>query len=358
MKITAFALLISGVFSSAIIPFAGATAEDRFSNHTQGRWSAPGSAPAYAYSQTRGMPESRPNGSPYRFRPLSKGDAHAAAVQAYPDRAQVAGVAPNAWQGYPGVGQGSRFSGQSPNRYRFRPVQNPPQQPSGASARVTYRPANLEIPNHYVYRPLNPVRRAQPQVYSRPQPPVLPQPQAYAYAPAYPTGFAPHYVNQPRPMRPPQPRARYVYGNDQSPGVRFRPVAPAHGVRFQERPSWSYPRYAANRWMDRPRFRPSPQFDRPHYRRPFPPGPESYYRYPPVSAYPAVADTWQPPAWGQFRGAYPGSYPAWYGAPGRFAGNSRYGVDWYDGRSDGEGAWYKLAEQQEWPRVSHNWPGE
>jgi hypothetical protein len=65
------------------------------------------------------------------------------------------------------------------------------------------------------------------------------------------------------------------------------------------------------------------------------------------------------PGWGYQYGMRPGTYPRMATPyPGmqqailRAEIPNRYGVDWYDGQADGEGAWYKLAGQGEWPRVS------
>jgi hypothetical protein len=49
-------------------------------------------------------------------------------------------------------------------------------------------------------------------------------------------------------------------------------------------------------------------------------------------------------------------YPGMQYAMQRPYAPNRYGVNWYDGHGDGEGAWYQLAGQQAWPRVSQYLP--
>jgi hypothetical protein len=96
--------------------------------------------------------------------------------------------------------------------------------------------------------------------------------------------------------------------------------------------------------------------------------PYSRYRFRPLNR-PGLGDHPYPvpyyqrsrPGWGPYNAAMP---PGWQpymamrsqGAP--WPGMNRHGVDWYDGMGDGEGAWYKFAGQQEWPRVTQHLPDD
>lgn len=228
-------------------------------------------------------------------------------------------------------------------RYRFRPWQEGGnlQRP----ARMRYLPP-VTIADHYRFRPLNPVKRRPPESWQAyRQPPTPPMPPAWGrpvyggFAPAMPgtrwsgrplyAGYAPggpawhgEAVARPVPRREiRRPIAPPRFTQQPYPGWRFRPLAPGPAV-----PPGRYVRF-------NPRERGTP---------PFPygaPGPLWYAgRVPPM------------PAGWNYRAPVQTAYRP-LRAPLRA---NRYGVDWYDGRGDGEGAWYRLAAEP-WPAVSQRW---
>lgn len=251
--------------------------------------------------------------------------------------------------GYPGQG--------TDNRYRFRPMEAA--QKRSAPLRWTYRPAQIEIPNHYVYRPLN-ARQARASVTqqrrSRPVPPGLGD---YAYNTRAPRFYPYGRFGAPTPGSIPPYFAPYRYPSAQNPAWTARPglTYPGYGNDVAAYPvprRAAVPRYSANMPYSGYRFRPRGQSGPQRYRyrdqraryavNPYAP-PPNHPRYMPGQAY----------AYGRYRGWSP---PVGLPAPGmeqamwRPVVPNRYGIDWYDGQADGEGAWYKLAEQREWPRVS------
>lgn len=328
-----------------------------------GQDSAPGSGNAYLGPPGAVLPPAhRPRVGnylhgemPYRFRPWEGGgngydQSRRAALPKQPFWRPAKAAA---FAGYPRQG--------IDGRYRFRPMET--RNNSDVPMRWTYRPSQIEIPNNYVYRPLK-SRQVRHSIDQRRVPvPVPPAMVAYGYNPRDPMfspygyfgvpgpgmyapgfdpfghmgGYNPAWSAGPNLAHPgyragiagyPVPRGavapRYTADMPAS-GYRFRPLIQPGTQRSRYRGQWA--RYAAN----------------PYVAAPIPPGymparPYPYGRYrhqmpPPISPAAVTAQAmWRP--------VMP----------------NRYGVDWYDGRADGEGAWYKLAEQQEWPRVSQYEP--
>lgn len=368
MKIAAFALLLSGVITTTMVPFASATAGGNYApGQNQGYWPAYGGTSSYKPSRYapnqrvgqgqmgQGWPAS---GTPsnYRFRPWSGKTQPAWRAPANPAWRQppvamnhpAAQISPARYAHSPQM--------QTPNRYRFRPLPQGGQQPHFAAPEVAYRPSNIKIPDHYVYRPLNPVKKVQrhPSPYHY-TPTYSPAP-AYGFAPPAPMRFSAPVPNRSVPMARSLPGPRYAYGGQPYPDFRFRPTSRAYGPPGYPVAGSNMnraPRYAA-RWPERPRFRPAPRFrpTAPVYADPF-------YGYPPGYAHPAMAYNWPSERWGRYRPSYPQPNPSsWQAAPDTYDDIADRRVDWYDGRADGEGAWYKLTQQQDWPRVSHNWREE
>lgn len=239
-------------------------------------------------------------------------------------------------------------------KYRSQDVQQQMDNP----LKWTYRPAQLQIPNHYVYRPLRVVKQQQQPSQQRMQPlsrQILP---AYNYAPGDPAiygraGYRPHYVEQNLPSK------RYVYGNNSYAQVWPQYTAPSMPSTGYSVP-WTSPvsRYTGRAGFNRPRFRPlitsgSVSYHHPGQRNRFV---QNFYPAPP--GYPVVDNRWRYPI--GMNNVWPPRINTPYPMPGVATQPaslpSRYGVDWYDGHSDGDGAWYKLAERQEWPRVSQYVP--
>lgn len=315
MRNKAFTLLVCGILSPALLPPASIAAELSPTAQAADHWQA------------------------QPFAMLQQGPLH---------------LADPSWRQ---VGQNPGHRPYKPlPRYRFRPWDN--QQPSQTPARRTYRPVQFDIPNHYVYRPLNPVKYKQPRVrhwaWSAP-------PQSYGYLPPEPARYRP-YPYPPQRMAPPPPASRYVYGGRLRPAPIHYPAHPM-GPNIGAPAAWSapMPRYTRNMDFNRPRFRPQAQ-----------PRPVGYrlsnqgrsgiarYSYPVRSGHPAMAYQWRYPERGHLS-THPRPHipqPVMGIATRRAATPNRYGVDWYDGRSDGDGAWYKLAEQKAWPQVSQHWPAE
>ncbi|MCG8488996.1 MAG: hypothetical protein MI756_16100 [Chromatiales bacterium] len=343
MKIAAFALLLSGVFTTTMIPTAELKAEGGY-GAGKSPWQIPASNNATGYGQNwyQGQPNyagnrfaARP--SAYRFRPWS-GER-----QPTPQKARPSYSAFNPMQ-------------QPHQGYRFRPMKQTQATPPAAvaSPAVAYRPANITIPDHYVYRPLNPVKKAKPSVYANNTSRAYPHFPRYGYGayrpmPARPTA---HPVN-PGVIDRPLPTPRYVYGSGLHSGHKFRPDHRVYAPTAYGRPMPTMnpmPGYAYNRWPQPLRFRPAPQFR----------VPQPAYAYLPPNRYPGMVHHY--PAggtpWGRYAAPMAQHYPNWQTQPERHAGSDSKRVNWYDGRSDGEGAWYKLTQQQNWPQVSQNWTGQ
>lgn len=246
------------------------------------------------------------------------------------------------------------------DQYRFRPM-DPQQHKGGSAYEWTYRPAQIDIPNHYVYRPLK-VPNSRQAVHQQPKPmAAMPGMSDYAYAYQGPV----LYGYQPPSRIPMADMAVPGYGaNDYlDPYRRYtlnRPAArwgyPWQGEAVENQRPWgrSAPRYTGQSpYPPGHRFRPVrrpgwggygyvPQADR-YATNPYP-LPNYQHSLPGRAPYNAGMPGWQPYA----AMHYPGMRRP--GAP------NRYGVDWYDGMGDGEGAWYQLAGQQTWPRVSQHLP--
>ncbi|MES9992935.1 MAG: hypothetical protein ABW098_13335 [Candidatus Thiodiazotropha sp.] len=238
------------------------------------------------------------------------------------------------------------------NRYRFRPMERIERR--ATPPRLTYRPLQIEIPNNYVYRPLRVNKGAHRVERKTPPKPAVADRTGYGYrnygAPVQglpqPYLLPDRYLARHYNYRPPASAARYP-GN----------YARAMGYPV---PRGAYlPRYAANQPFNSYRFRPLPRRpDRERYRFRGPQVPRyavNPYHYPPT--YPQL-----PPAHAYAYRDRPSSigypYPGIEQAMQRPTAPNPYGTNWYDGEADGEGAWYKLAGEQVWPRVSHFSPLE
>jgi hypothetical protein len=247
----------------------------------------------------------------------------------YSDSGAWRPATPVDYRGFPAKAAGSQ--------YRFRPMDR--QRRAAAPMKWTYRPSRIDIPNHYVYRPLRVKhnRNATDQRISN-APRV---PGTYDY------GFKPRdsRYHGYRPFRAPSYDAYRYHDRNQ------RYAAERSTGRYTGQPMarrYSYLRdYSASRYAGRMPsggyvFRP---LDRP--------GRDAYrYRGQPrrysANPYPVPGYQHRVPGWDyRYAMQQPIQRP---NMP------NRYGVDWYDGRGDGEGAWYQLAGQQEWPRVSHYSP--
>lgn len=233
-------------------------------------------------------------------------------------------------------------------QYRFRPLrQESLSQPAG---QLRYRPIQVKIPEQAIFRPLNPVARSMPPVQNSRQqyfmpPPVLPYPSADVRTQRHP------YSAQPIPS------GRFVYNYpDQRRWSGYGPWT-AYGPNRDVYNRPAVPRYA--QMPARPlNFRPQPAFRaevrppayrpyrfaqhnlmRPNQRHTYNPGWRSRYPYP-VPNY-AVRHQHQP--------VLLGARPQWQ--PVRSADRS---TDWYDGRGDGNGAWYQLVKNTG-PAVTQQW---
>jgi hypothetical protein len=228
--------------------------------------------------------------------------------------------------------------------YRFRPLASKPQ--AQAEQPIRYGPLQMQIPERYVFRPLNPVSRPAPSM------PVQPPPAAYPTS-AYPWANGARSYNAFTPNRPGSysPYMARPYATQPWAGA-------ATAYRYRQPPGYSawrgyQPIYAhsANRM---PRFRPRyyPGWENAHspvY------GPR-YVQRRPIRRYPPPA-----PAWRFVRTAPVMPYPGYSFSeqtaqrqpipPARL---NPYGTDWYDGRADGDGAWYRLAMEKS-PAVSQTW---
>ncbi|MEW8662738.1 MAG: hypothetical protein AB2557_09830 [Candidatus Thiodiazotropha sp.] len=270
----------------------------------------------------------------------------------------------HAWRPMPQVPvAGSPVHG-GDKRYRFRPMQR--EENRAAPSRWTYRPLQIDIPNHYVYRPLRVNRAANPAAGHKPPTPKAAHRMGYGSRAPHPNRYGYNNLVPPAQAMPTPyyPSRRHLTGYD-----NFRPLGPnpRHPGYYTDVGSYPVPmgsfappaRYAANTPFTRYRFRPlyrsvgeryryqGPQAPRyaanPYVFRPLHP------QLPPAQAY-AGNRHWMPSA------GYP--YPGMRQAMQRPAAPNRFGTNWYDGEADGEGAWYQLAGEREWPRVSHYAPAE
>ncbi|MCG7899000.1 MAG: hypothetical protein JAY85_11135 [Candidatus Thiodiazotropha weberae] len=345
MKIAAFALLLSGVFTATMIPTAELKAEGGYGAAKYPfQMPAGNGSPGYGQNWQQGQPNYAgyrfpARASAYRFRPWS-GERQRTVQRAAPRYAAY-----NQMQ-------------QSHQGYRFRPMKPVQASPQAvATPAVAYRPANITIPDNYVYRPLSPVKKAKPSSYADNSPRVYPQMPRYGYGAYQPLPVMQSaYQGNHRMINRPSPTSRYVYGNGRYSGHKFRPdhrvYAPAAygGYGRPMMPMNRMPGYVNRGWPQPLRFRPAPQLRMP----------QPAYAYLPPNRYPGMVQHY--PAgvapWGRYAAPMPQAYPSWQMHPERHAGRDHKRVDWYDGHSDGEGAWYKLTQQQNWPQVSQNWAGQ
>ncbi len=232
------------------------------------------------------------------------------------------------------------------SQYRFRPLPAEPRPQVVSQPR--YLPLQVPIAEHYVFRPLNPVSRPQPSprfAYQRPQ-----MPMAMPARPQY-------QFNRPARVMQPYQSGRYAYGVYPSARPAWQPewtqrnlpardyrqfrlpprdIAQGMPLDYRYRPLAAMPsnrqrlgnRYAPYNWRGVP---PPPQYLAMQY------GP---YGQRPV-----------PPPWAM---GYPPAMRTAYRPEAMPAMPKRYGTDWYDGRGDGEGAWYKLAGVSG-PAVTQQW---
>jgi hypothetical protein len=361
MKIAAFALLLSGVLTATLAPIATVSAGD---------WNQPG-RPARGWStgnissndqirqsvvrtsEVSGWSTSLP--AQYHFRPWSAERQSAGYPQPAPLQRQAAMVNHSpVWSRRP---LNTGFTRIPSPHYRFRPLPAGEPHPPVAPQAVTYRTTNISIPNHYVYRPLNPVKKIQTRPATPKWPPrysqALPAAPRYGY-PYRPMMMAPSALDR-HAMTPPalrsaqqRPNPRYVYGGNYFSGLRYRPDNRGYTSARYDWPGYGLAREPGNGFSRGPghlRFRPVPGFPAlPAYA--YAPG-----VLPPTMAYrPAMARQ-------DYRPHKPYHYPDRRGMSDASAATYNDRINWYDGRTDGDGAWYKLTEQREWPRVSQNWPG-
>jgi hypothetical protein len=133
---------------------------------------------------------------------------------------------------------------------------------------------------------------------------------------------------------------------------RFANGYPGRGVVVDNHNGRKYstpPRYMGQTLYGRHRFRPLNRPGWSGYR-----DPRESVRYA-TNPYPVPNYQQNGSGWVPYNPVMPGRQPYMamhYPGMHRPSMPNRYGVDWYDGMGDGEGAWYKLAGQQEWPRVS------
>jgi hypothetical protein len=227
--------------------------------------------------------------------------------------------------------------------YRFRPL--PPAPQARRETALRYRPLRVQIPDRYVFRPLNPVTRSAAPRRSQPPAALYPPvgyPMAgreylpYAYTPSYSGFYRPYTAGSHRP-------------------APWQGVAPVYRQPHRLAPNTTYPATVAQGMQYKPRFRPWAYRGRGWNRTSRAGYRQRYAGRHPARQYPLPA-----PAWAyQYRApnyAHPG-----YGfgertvqrLPSPPARLNRYGTDWYDGRGDGEGAWYRLVMESA-PAVSQS----
>lgn len=255
-----------------------------------------------------------------RLRPMS-GTAHALP--------QVAGYSGNA-------------------QYRFRPLrQETLSQPTG---QLRYRPIQVKIPEQAIFRPLNPVAKSMPPAQIPRQqhfmpPPVLPYPSADVGTQRYPYSAKPmpsgrFVYNYPDQRRWSGYRPWTTYGPER--GVYNRSAVPRY-AQMPTRPLNFRPQPVLGAEMRSPAYRPyrfaQHNLVRPNQRHTYNPGWRSRYPYP--APHYAIRHQYQP--------VFLGARPQWQ--PVRSA-NRR--TDWYDGRGDGDGAWYQLVKNTG-PVVTQQW---
>ncbi len=231
--------------------------------------------------------------------------------------------------------------------YRFRPLA--PARQSQLDRQIRYRSLQVQIPDRYVFRPLNPVARTA-------TPPTPRQP-AWSYPPvAYSMGYNGY---TPYASMPPGSWNPDVYAAPAYAALPWGGMPPAYG-RPLRMPQQHYPPPAYAQGMNpMPRFRPDRPLGRDHYGQRG--HGQRYARQHPAWRRPMTP---QAPYW-----AYQRRIPLYayngYGWDRRTeqrqtippARLNRYGTDWYDGRADSEGAWYRLAVEAA-PAISQSWEGD
>jgi hypothetical protein len=282
-------------------------------------------------------------------RPFTGGHPSAATAPASPGAASMGRYRSASWPSGPGFAPadpmarawqgGGRFRSSYPPGYRFRPL--PPARPGDVVQQVRYRPLQIRIPDRYVFRPLKPAAPRVPPMPARmaSRDPGMANPWAGGV-------YGRHYGN---PYRP-------VFNNRFSP-VRSFPVAPWAGGVNAYRPPYPVPPQratapayarAAN---PMPRFRPWP---RPRWAYTPPPGYIPGYVQP--RAYPGVPPGRRDMRWRRWQ---PGTGRDYREQRVQVPALSRaipnpYDTDWYDGRGDVDGAWYRLTLESS-PVVSQSW---
>jgi hypothetical protein len=241
---------------------------------------------------------------------------------------------------YPAAGGFSAPVPSSGGGYRFRPVDTTKRAQVQNAPR--YRPVQVRIPEGYVFRPLNPVARTAPRQTAQSAPGFTPAYSSaaignwpgYAYSPWQYQAYRPypHHFAAPLPrfeqaaaypdprwaVYPPYPAA---YAPSMRPMPGFRPRSRPEIVRRGAVNRHSY----AQRYPRQQRYAPGRAYA-------WPQGRESFARYRVPNVY-GSRSVYQPPV-----------------APARV---NRYGMNWYDGQGDGEGAWYRLTLNAE-PTVSQS----
>lgn len=294
----------------------------------------------------------------YRFRPLDRASPSREHKQGrypqQPARSYRGGMPPEGWRAtarervavqvpqsrYPWQ-MGQHWSTQG---YRFRPL--PPARQARVERTIRYRPLQLQIPERYVFRPLNPVAPAAAPMRYRP--PAAPYPPlGYTMAGR---GFRPHaydpynlrtHASYAVPPHAPAPSSAVAPVSRQSQRMSLRTAYPWADARDMSRMPrfrpWSYAgRNRNDRWIYAPSYaRRSPAW---HYPTPVQLPAWAYQHRPPLYSQPTYGSA----AYTEQRPTVP---------PTRL---NRYGADWYDGRGDGEGAWYRLALETT-PDVSPSW---
>jgi hypothetical protein len=236
-------------------------------------------------------------------------------------------------------------------QYRFRPL--PANRQARVERSVRYLPLQIQVPNRYVFRPLNPVARPAPQ--ARPMPPIryasMPYPNSmvggaamplsspqqrpwlnpqYRYRPYYPAPAMAALPYGASALRPAYYRYLPSMAGNGNPAVWSHPL-PQQGLVGQSR------QHSQNQW------RPSlgrRYAQRHFYRRQSAPPPAPRFLHERM------------PAWGGVD--YRVSRSVSPRPPVPVARLNPYGTDWYDGRGDGEGAWYSLVIESA-PAVSQAW---
>ncbi|MCU7845498.1 MAG: hypothetical protein KZQ93_16845 [Candidatus Thiodiazotropha sp. (ex Monitilora ramsayi)] len=234
-------------------------------------------------------------------------------------------------------------SGYSPGQYRFRPLHRVKAPES--HGRLKYRPMQVHIPDQARFRPLNPVartkpypvrtaqyRRDLPRPYSTagywPRYDIYPQPAPTGrYVYSYPAGrhwpgFNPRREPWQQHMAPAQ-SVMSGYARRDSSQVRFRPQPTPRNTAFQP---GRLPRFAQRRFTQPPNW--SKNRPRGYHLYPYPAPTTVARQWPPAPM--GYRPQWQPPVTAQQR------------------------TDWYDGRGDGEGAWYQLTSRS-MPVVTQRW---